>query len=90
MVIPRFGGNAQMGSDRSLHVHVIMWKTLLYAPRVGSWWWKTLRDGGMLWREGNSIQTGERQITGVSMKGERAVGRWFCNEMRWKRWMATN
>ena len=37
--------NTQMGSDRSLHVHVIMSKTLLYAPRVGSWWWKTLRDG---------------------------------------------
>ena len=32
----------------------------------------------------------ERDITGVSMKGERAVGRWFCKEMRWKRWVATN
>ena len=35
--------NTQRRSDRSLHVHVIMWKTLFYAPRVGKWWWKTLR-----------------------------------------------
>ena len=67
--------NTQMGSDRSLHVHVIMWKTLLYAPRVGSWWWKTLRDGGMFWREGNSIKNG--RITGGFARKRDGKGGWL-------------
>ena len=32
----------------------------------------------------------ERDIAGVSMKGERAEERWIWKEIKWQRWMATH